>query len=53
MDDDQPTIGDKVFTSQTGCNYNSGLNGYFAVVYLGKYSIFEVTNGIITCQYDC
>jgi hypothetical protein len=53
MDDDQPRINDKVFTSQTGCNYNSGLNGYFAVVYLGKYSIFEVTNGIITCQYDC
>lgn len=53
MDDDLPRIGDKLYTNQTGCAYSSGLNGYFAVIYLGNYYIFEVTNGIITCQYDC
>ena len=53
MDDDLPRIDDKVFTSAVGCSYASSLNGYFAVSYLGNYSIFEVTNGIITCQYDC
>jgi hypothetical protein len=53
MDEDLPRINDKLFVSSTGCAYSSSLNGYFAVIYLGKYYIFEVTNGIITCQYDC